>query len=114
MLENIINEMVLGNFSFAILVIGIIQVFCMIRRNKVGTEKEKAEVVEDDFRGIEIIFDDGGSDTWTINSRKQFAIRKGELVIFDENGKFVTWYNLDKVKCVVTLDSEDIKDMEEE
>ena len=72
--------------------------------------KENVEVVEDDFKGIEIIFDDGGSDTWTLCSRKQFAIRKGELVIFDANGKFVTWYNLDKVKCVIALNSDDIEE----
>ena len=34
MIEVIVSEMAKGNFSFAILIVGIIQVFVMLRNNR--------------------------------------------------------------------------------
>ena len=36
MVENILTEMVKGNFSFAILIVGIAQLIAMLKQNKKG------------------------------------------------------------------------------
>ena len=39
MIQNIIEEMVKGNFSFLILVVGILQLIVMIRKGKKNDDK---------------------------------------------------------------------------
>lgn len=41
MIETIVNEMVKGNFSFAILVVGIIQVVLMWRNGRSGDKRQE-------------------------------------------------------------------------
>lgn len=123
--------MFLGNFSFAILLVGIIQVFIMIMNWRGGKMKrfaydsETEELVDDkidadgfvdinDFRGIEITFDDGTRVVWLLKESKQFTIHENELIVFDENGKFNGWYNLSKVRAVEVISSDKINEESEE
>lgn len=69
-------------------------------------------VKKDTFAGIEICFEDDTSVRWELGDRKQFAIHDDELVIFSESGKFMGWYNLNKIRSVDVITADDLEEEE--